>query len=148
MQIPLEEIKPMIVQAVLVQKALEVAKSTGQSKLEDWKKSPSAAELQSPVLVSREQSLNLPPALMDEAMRAGTSNLPALVGVDLGSRGFGIVKVNKVIESNPQAKSPQMKERITKAWATAENLAYYAYLKGLLKASIKEPVPADNRMVK
>ena len=148
MQIPLEEIKPMMVQAVLVQKALEVAKSTGQTKLAEWKKSPDAAELQSPVVVSREQGLNLPPALMDEAMRAGTSNLPALVGVDLGSRGFGIVKVNKVIEVDSQTKSPQMKEKITKAWATAENLAYYAYLKGLLKASIKEPVPADNRMVK
>jgi peptidyl-prolyl cis-trans isomerase D len=148
MQIPLEEIKPMIVQAVLVQKALEVAKSTGKSKLEDWKKSPGTADLQSPVIVSREQSLNLPPNLVDEAMRAETANLPVLVGVDLGSRGYGIVKVNKVIEPNPQAKSAQMKERFTKSWATAENLAYYAYLKGLLKASIKEPAPADTRILK
>ena len=149
MQIPLEEIKPMIVQAVLVQKALELAKSTGQSKLEEWKKAPDTAELQSPVVVSREQGLNLPPSMVEEAMRASTAQLPALIGVDLGSKGYGIVKVNKVLDTPPvQAKTDQMKERFNKAWTTAENLAYYAYLKGLLKASIKEPIPADNRLVR
>jgi peptidyl-prolyl cis-trans isomerase D len=149
MQIPLEEIKPMIVQAVLVQKALELAKSTGQAKLQEWKKAPNTAELQSPVVISREQALNLPPSMVEEAMRAATNQLPSLTGVDLGSKGYGIVKVNKVLDTPPaQAKSDQMKERFNKAWTTAENLAYYAYLKGLLKASIKEPVPADNRLVR
>jgi hypothetical protein len=35
-----------------------------------------------------------------------------------------------------------------KSWATAENLAYYGYLKELLKASIKEPAPLDSRNMK
>ena len=147
-QIPLEEIKPMIVQAVLVQKALELAKENGKSKLDDWKKAPEKAELQSPLVLSREQNLNLPSNLVDEAMRASTAKLPILIGVDLGSRGYGIVKVNKVLENNTQAKSTQLRERFVKSWATAENLAYYAYLKELLKASIKEPAPPDNRNTK
>ena len=147
-QIPLEEIKPMIVQAVLVQKALELAKENGKSKLEEWKKAPEAAQLQSPVVLSREQSMNLPGNLVDEAMRASTAKLPILIGVDLGSRGYGIVKVNKVLEKNTQTKSTQLRERFVKSWATAENLAYYGYLKELLKASIKEPAPLDSRNMK
>ena len=147
-QIPLEEIKPMIVQAVLVQKALELAKENGKSKLEEWKKAPEAAQLQSPVVLSREQSMNLPGNLVDEAMRASTAKLPILIGVDLGSRGYGIVKVNKVLENNTQTKSAQLRERFVKSWATAENLAYYGYLKELLKASIKEPAPLDSRNMK
>lgn len=147
-QIPLEEIKPMIVQAVLVQKALELAKENGKSKLEEWKKAPEAAQLQSPVVLSREQSMNLPGNLVDEAMRASTAKLPILIGVDLGSRGYGIVKVNKVLENNTQTKSTQLRERFVKSWATAENLAYYGYLKELLKASIKEPAPLDSRNMK
>ena len=147
-QIPLEEIKPMIVQAVLVQKALELAKENGKSKLDEWKKAPEAAQLQSPVVLSREQSMNLPGNLVDEAMRASTAKLPILIGVDLGSRGYGIVKVNKVLENNTQTKSAQLRERFVKSWATAENLAYYGYLKELLKASIKEPAPLDSRNMK
>ena len=147
-QIPLEEIKPMIVQAVLVQKALELAKENGKSKLDEWKKAPEAAQLQSPVVLSREQSMNLPGNLVDEAMRASTAKLPILIGVDLGSRGYGIVKVNKVLENNTQTKSTQLRERFVKSWATAENLAYYGYLKELLKASIKEPAPLDSRNMK
>ena len=147
-QIPLEEIKPMIVQAVLVQKALELAKENGKSKLDEWKKAPETAQLQSPVVLSREQSMNLPGNLVDEAMRASTAKLPILIGVDLGSRGYGIAKINKVLENNTQTKSAQLRERFVKSWATAENLAYYGYLKELLKASIKEPAPVDSRNMK
>ena len=147
-QIPLEEIKPMIVQAVLVQKALELAKENGKSKLDEWKKAPEAAQLQSPLVLSREQSMNLPGNLVDETMRANTAKLPILIGVDLGSRGYGIVKINKVLENNTQTKSAQLRERFVKSWATAENLAYYGYLKELLKASIKEPAPLDSRNMK
>ena len=147
-QIPLEEIKPMIVQAVLVQKALELAKENGKLKLDEWKKAPESAQLQSAVVLSREQSMNLPGNLVDEAMRASTAKLPILIGVDLGSRGYGIVKINKVLENNTQTKSAQLRERFVKSWATAENLAYYGYLKELLKASIKEPAPVDSRNMK
>ena len=147
-QIPLEEIKPIIVQAVLVQKALELAKENGKTKLDEWKKAPETAQLQSPLVLSREQSMNLPGNLVDEAMRASTAKLPILIGVDLGSRGYGIVKINKVLENNTQTKSAQLRERFVKSWATAENLAYYGYLKELLKASIKEPIPVESRNMK
>jgi len=147
-QIPLEEIKPIIVQAVLVQKALELAKENGKTKLDEWKKASETAQLQSPLVLSREQSMNLPGNLVDEAMRASTAKLPILIGVDLGSRGYGIVKINKVLENNTQTKSAQLRERFVKSWATAENLAYYGYLKELLKASIKEPIPVESRNMK
>jgi hypothetical protein len=41
-----------------------------------------------------------------------------------------------------------LRERFVKSWATAENLAYYAYLKELLKASIKEPAPVESGNMK
>ena len=142
MQIPLEEIKPILVQAVLVQKALNFAKENGKSKLELWKKSPDTAQFQSPVVVSREQNMNLPSNLIDMVMRTNSVNLPTVIGVDLGSRGYGIVKISKVIENNNQNKSPQLRDRFTKTWASAENLAYYNYLKDMLKVTFKEPAPS------
>lgn len=138
----LEEVKPMLVQTVLNEKALSLAKKDGATKLEQWKKTPDKAELQAPVALSRDQNLKLPGNLVDEAMRANPEKLPVMIGVDLGAKGFGIVKVNKMLPSaNNPTKTPELRQRFIKSWSTAENLAYFSYLKDILKVSLKEPSP-------
>lgn len=137
-----DDIKPVLVQTVLNEKALGLAKKDGATKLELWKKSPEKAELQAAVLLSRDQNLKLPGNLVDEAMRANPDKLPQLLGVDLGAKGYGIVKVNKMMASaNNPTKSPELQQRFIKSWSTAENLAYFSYLKDILKVSFKQAAP-------
>jgi len=121
-----------------------LAKKDGAVKLDLWKKSPEKAELQTPVALSRDQNLKLPGNLVDEALRANPDKLPVLLGVDLGAKGYGIVKVNKMLPTaNDPSKMPELKQRFVKSWSTAENLAYFSYLKAILKVTIKEPAPGD-----
>ena len=137
-----DDIKPVLVQTVLNEKALGLAKKDGATKLELWKKSPEKAELQAAVVLSRDQNLKLPGNLVDEAMRANPDKLPQLLGVDLGAKGYGIVKVNKMMASaNNPTKSPELQQRFIKSWSTAENLAYFSYLKDILKVSFKQAAP-------
>ena len=49
------------------------------------------------VVVSRDQTQNLPRAVVDAALRASPDNLPAWVSADLGSQGTAVVKVLRII---------------------------------------------------
>ena len=144
----LEEVKPIIVQTVLNQKALSLAKGDGQDKLELWKKNPEKAQWQTPVVLSRDQAMNLPSNLVDEALRIDPTKLPMISGVDLGSRGFGLIKVNKLLPNSPQIKTPELKQKFIKSWSTAENQAYFSYLKSVLKVSTKASAPDQNPLLK
>lgn len=144
-QLSLDEAKQVVVQAFLREKSLELALKDGQNKLEQWRLKPETGNWQAPVNVSREQTQKLPPNLIDLAMRVEVKNFPGIEGVNLGAKGFGIVRVNKIIpteEASPQ--SAESLERFTKAWATAENLAYFNLLKNRLKAVIKPSVTSLN----
>ncbi len=146
--IPLNEVKTLVVQSLLAEKSLDLAKADGKAKLKLWEDKPETGQWQVPVVISREKSQQLPGNLVDLAMRADANKLPFVGGVDLGARGFGIVKVTKVLPLDDQKLRPETLERFTKSWATAENLAYFALLKDRLKVSIKVSPPEDNRLVK
>ena len=146
--IPLNDVKSMVVQSLLAEKSLDLAKADGQAKLKLWADKPESGEWQVPVVISREQSQQLPGNLVDLAMRADAQKLPFVGGVDLGARGYGIVKVTKILPLDDKKLRPETLERFTKSWATAENLAYFTLLKDRLKVSMKVPPPADNRPVK
>jgi peptidyl-prolyl cis-trans isomerase D len=95
---PLAEVKDIVRQRWLAQRAAEEARKEGVAKLAAWKAAPaSATGLAAPVVVSREQTQKLPNPVIDAALRADASTLPAFAGVDLGSQGYAIVKVEKVV---------------------------------------------------
>ena len=144
----LEEVKPIVVQAVLNQKSIALAKEDGLAKLEQWKKNPEKAHWQAPVILSRDQNMKLPANLLDEALRVDPAKLPVISGIDLGSRGYGIVKVNKILPSTTQVKTPELKQKFIKSWSGAENQAYFSYLKNVLKVSINEPAPDQSMLMK
>ena len=144
----LEDVKPMLVQAVLSQKSLEIAKKQGLENLDLWKKDISAAKLQAPVVISREQNQKLPTSLIESAMRADASKLPVIVGVDLGSKGYGVVKINRVVGSLPIADRKDSVSKYAKAWSSAVNIAYFSYLKGLFKVDYKVEKPLSTNLLK
>jgi peptidyl-prolyl cis-trans isomerase D len=112
--------------------------------LAQWRANPESGSWQVPVAISREQTQNLPANLVDLALRADEKKLPVVEGISLGARGFGLVKINKVLPMPEAVQSPESLERFTKAWATAENLAYFSMLKDRLKVVIKVPEPVAN----
>jgi peptidyl-prolyl cis-trans isomerase D len=147
-KLQLEDVRPVIAQSVLSQKSLDAAKKEGEEKLGVWQKDPSLAKLQAPVLISREQNINLPPAVIEAAMRSDASKLPMLVGVDLGARGFGVVKINSVVKSLPLADRKDTVGKYAKAWTSAESIAYFDFLKSRLKVEYKVEKPQTGSLLK
>ena len=137
--LPLDEVKARVREQVVAQLAAERARSEGAAKLAEWKASPDAAKLPAAIVVSRESKQAQPSALVEAALRASTQTLPAWVGVDLGTSGYAVVKVEKVLPRDAVNASGLAREREQYAqwWASAEGLAYYKLLKEKFKAEIK-----------
>lgn len=137
--LPLDEVKARVREQVVAQLAAERARSEGVAKLAEWKASPDAAKLPAAIVVSRESKQAQPSALVEAALRASTQTLPAWVGVDLGTSGYAVVKVEKVLPRDAANASGLAREREQYAqwWASAEGLAYYKLLKEKFKAEIK-----------
>jgi peptidyl-prolyl cis-trans isomerase D len=94
--------------------------------------------------VSRDQTQKLPNPVIDAACAARRpSALPAFAGVDLGSEGYAIVKVEKVVPRDVpvEAAAKQQRDQYAQWWTSAENLAYYNGLKERFKAEILVPKP-------
>ena len=139
--LPLEEVKTRVQAQVVAQQAAERARAEGVAKLAEWKAAPDTAKLPAAIVVSREQKQQQPSALVEAALRAGTQTLPAWVGVDLGTSGYAVVKVEKIVPRDEVAAQNRTRERDQYAqwWASAEGLAYYSLLKEKFKAEIKIP---------
>ncbi|NDE05609.1 MAG: hypothetical protein EB003_13375 [Flavobacteriia bacterium] len=136
---PLSDVKEKVREQVVAKKALELAKKEGQNNLDQWKNAPDKAKLISSVVVSREQKQQLSDAIVEAALRANTQTLPAWLGVDLGSSGYAVVKVEKVLPRETVDTQQQARERqqYMQWWAGAEETSYYRWLKDKFKAEIK-----------
>ena len=142
---PLADVKNLVRQRWLSQRGAEEAKKDGIAKLAEWKAAPAAAAaLPSPVLVSREQTQQLPMPLLDAALRVDSAGLPAFTGVDLDGLGYAVVKVNKVVprEAPPEATAKQERSQYAQWLSAAETMAYYNGLKDRFKAEILIARPA------
>jgi peptidyl-prolyl cis-trans isomerase D len=140
---PLAEVKDQAREAVVAQRAAELARKEGLAKLAAWKAAPASAELPAAVVVSRQETQKLPNAVVDAAMRADPGALPRFEGVDLGMQGYAVVKVDKVIPRAAPAADALVKEReqVARAFAGAESAAYYELLKERFKVKMKAPKP-------
>ncbi len=144
---PFDEVKAQVRERVVANKAAELAKKEGAAKLATWKATPATAELPpAPVILGRQGGDDKQPReIVEAALRADASKLPALVGVDLGADGYAVVKVNKVL-ARDTPKPEQLQQEVgqyTRAWSTAETLAYYEILKERFKVQINVPKPKD-----
>jgi peptidyl-prolyl cis-trans isomerase D len=136
--LPLEDVKARVREQVIAQQSAERARTEGIAKLAEWKAAPDSAKMSAPAVMSRETK-QYPSALIEAALRANTQTLPAWVGVDLGTSGYAVVKVEKVLPREAAAGQERTRERDQYAqwWASAEGLAYYRLLKEKFKVEIK-----------
>ncbi len=141
--LPLAEVKAQVQARVVAARASELAQKDGAEKLALWKTGASPSSLPAAQVVSRDQALNLPAPVLLAALRVDTAKLPSWVGVDLGSQGYAMVRVNRVVplEAAAQASLVKSRDQYAQWWTGAESQAYYALLKEKLKAEILIPNP-------
>jgi len=142
---PLADVKDKARARVVAAKSAELAKKDGMEKLAAWKANPASASLLPPEAVSRQDSKQ-PQQVVDAALRADPSALPSFAGVDLGDKGYTIVKVNKAIPRDAPGPEVSKQELLqySRWWASAEGLAYYNLLKTRFKAQILVAKPPDD----
>jgi len=144
---PLADVWGVVRDRVVALRAAELAKKEGLEKLATWKAAPASAEMPSVLVVSRDQSQNIPPQVLGAALHTDIASLPAFVGVDLGIQGYAVVRVNKIVPrvAVAEAASKQDRTQYSKWWSEAENQAYYELLKERFKAEIliQRPVRAS-----
>ncbi len=135
---PLAEVKDEVRRQYVIEKSAELAKAEGQAKLASWKDQAAQAQVGVAVIVSRDQTQGQPQAVVDAVLRADPARLPALVGVDLGTQGFVVARVNKVVprDASSVQQVAQSRQQMTQLWGQAESQAYLTYLKQQLKAEL------------
>ncbi|HYP69298.1 MAG TPA: peptidyl-prolyl cis-trans isomerase, partial [Variovorax sp.] len=143
--LPFAEVKEQVRTQLTSVRAAELARKEGEAKLAAWQADPKAAQLGAPIVLSRTDTQGQPQQLVDGALRADGSKLPALVGVNLAAQGYAVLRVNKSLprEATPPEVAQREVQQITQSVAGAEDLAYYDLLKARYKAQILVPRAAD-----
>ena len=146
--LPFSEVTTTVKERLIAVRAAELALKDGKEKLTSWKGAPGTAVMPAAKVISRDQPQNVEANVLTEALRADTATLPAFVGVDLGPRGYAVVRINKLLpnEAKPEATMAQDRNQYSQWWSGAENQAYYEFLKKKFKAEILVSKPS--RMAK
>jgi peptidyl-prolyl cis-trans isomerase D len=141
--LPLQDVKANVRERLVASRSAEAARKEGAEKLAVWKANASSANLSAAVIASREQGQAMQGPLLDAALRADTSSLPAWAGVDLGNQGYAVVRVNKVLPRNTPSEQAAKQERAQYSqWvANSENQAFYNALKERFKVQMKVARP-------
>ena len=141
--LPLAEVKDRVRERLTAVMSFELAKKEGIAKLAAWKVAPASATLALAVTVSRNQTQNLPPQIVEAALKADASKLPDFVGVEVAGRAYYVAKINKVLppEASEDAILKQGRVQYAQALVAAEDQAYYNLLKERFKTDIKVEKP-------
>ena len=141
---PLDAVRDIVRSRVVAERAAELAKKEGQEKLALWRASPTEAVLPAATVISRDEPKNTPLPILNAILRADTSVLPIYIGVDLAAQGYAVVRVNKIVSKTApsDAIATQGRSQYSQWWASAENQAYYDFLKERFKVNVMVPRPA------
>ncbi len=141
---PLEEVQAVVRERVTQEEAARLAEKAGEAKLAAVKSSGDTSGFSGSKTVSRTKPQSVNGAALPVVMKADTSKLPAYVGVNLGTQGYGVYRINKVAQpATPDtARRQAERQQITNALAQQETLAYLEALKKKAKVEIMAPVAA------
>jgi peptidyl-prolyl cis-trans isomerase D len=141
--LPLDAVRDQVKAQVTSEQAAALARKDGEARLAALKADAAATLPNPPVTLSRVKPGELPRQVVDAALRAPASPLPAWVGVDLGNQGYAIVKLSKVLGRDPAGgDDARNRASFAQALAEAESLAYYNALKVRFKVERKAAAPS------
>lgn len=140
--LPLAEVRASVREKLVASRAAELARKDGEARLATWKANPAQIG-ENAIVVSRDQAQELAPKILDAALRADPTALPAQVGVDLGADGYAVLNVKRIVSraAPDDAAANQARTQVAQLWASAENQAYYEMLKERYKVRINVPRP-------
>lgn len=133
----LDEVKDAVREQLLTERAAALAKKAGEAML-----AQKAEELSfdATVTVSRMNPQGLPREALSKILQAPAANLGKAFGVDLGSTGYLLVRLNGVKPpSEQEVPAKQAEQQYAQALANAEGFAYLEALKAGYKAKVLVP---------
>ena len=142
----LDTIKDAVRTKVVAEEAAEAARKEGAAKLTELQKSNSTAGFSSVSKVSRNDAQGLPPAALAAIFKADSSKLPAYVGVDLGTDGYAIYRVNGIEKPDPVTadRLAGAQQQVAQVYAQAEMESYLDSLKARSKVKVTNvPTTSD-----
>ncbi len=144
---PLADVRANVKDRIVAKQSAELAQKDGAEKLMTWK-TEAPANLPAALTVSRGGAQAVPPQVLNSVLQADTASLPAWVGIDLGTQGYAVVRVNKVLpRSAPVPATAEQERKQYGQWiASAENKAYYKMLSQRFKVAIKAPRPTPGAL--
>jgi peptidyl-prolyl cis-trans isomerase D len=142
----LDTIKDAVRTKVVAEEAAEAARKEGAAKLAELQKSNSTTGFSSVSKVSRNDAQGLPPAALAAIFKADSSKLPAYVGVDLGTDGYAIYRVDGVEKPDPVTadRLAGAQQQVAQVYAQAEMESYLDSLKARSKVKVTNvPTTSD-----
>jgi peptidyl-prolyl cis-trans isomerase D len=148
--LPLTEVRQSVSERVISARATDLAIKDGNEKLALWKKEPDKASFPAAIVVSRDQAQTVPVKVVNAALRADPSSLPAWLGIDLDGKGYAVIRVNKLVPrvEATQPSAQQDREQYAQWWTSAEMQAYFLSLKERFKVEILVAAPSGNSVTK
>lgn len=136
--LPLADVKDRVRQQLVATQSAALARKEGEARLAAVRGDANAA-LPNTATVSRSQVQGVPRPVIDAVLRADSTKLPQVIGVDVGEQGYVVARVTKVVprDALPGGDAP-MRAQYGVAWANVEADAYFAALKKRYKTDVKE----------
>ncbi|MFT4432989.1 SurA N-terminal domain-containing protein [Caballeronia sp. 15715] len=142
----LDTIKDAVRTKVIAEEAAQAARKDGIAKLAELQKSNSTAGFSSISKVSRNDAQGLPRAALAAIFKADSSKLPSYVGVDLGTDGYAIYRVDGIEKPDPVTadRLTGAQQQVAQVYAQAEMESYLDSLRARSKVKITNvPTTAD-----
>ena len=144
---PLAEVADVIRMRVTQEEAGKLAHKAGEARMAAAKAAGDSAGFGEAKVVTRSKQPAIHPAAALAVLKADVSKLPAYIGVDVPGVGYGVYRIGKVAQAQPDlARRAAEGEQIAGAVGQQEMYAYIEALKQKSKAKILAK-PADVAVV-
>jgi peptidyl-prolyl cis-trans isomerase D len=128
-QVKYDDVKAAIGEMLRRRAAAGLAQKDGEAKLAELRKGKDGGLKWSPArTVSRREAAGMPPELVQRAVSADVSTLPAYVGVPF-PEGYLLLRISKVIEADAKQADPQTAARINALYGRSQYEAYVGSLR-------------------
>jgi peptidyl-prolyl cis-trans isomerase D len=142
---PFDEVKAVVRERVTQIEAANLAKKAGEARLAELKTKGDAAGFAAAKMISRTKNEGLQGEAFSAVMKADVNKLPVYVGINSSGQGYGIYRINKIVQATvtDTARRQAEQQQIANALAQQEMVAYIDVLKKKAKAEILKPFGAD-----
>lgn len=139
---PFAEVEAQVRERVTSVEAAALASKAGADKLAALKAADSTAGFGAEKTVSRSKNAGITGPAFDAVMKADTTKLPTMVGIDLGVQGYAIYRIGKIAQAEKKDETRRQAEQqqIANGLAQQEMLSYLDALKQKAKVKIIKPV--------